>query len=339
MPMYGSVPLDASVRVVQRRLTEQLPDALPTADGAPLELSGSAADAPRCHAAALVEGHALRAHRLEVPPDVGIAAFLDGTQRSRTVAFVRGLPVVWGTVAAVVRERRNRRLTTWGKGPVVRHVLAAPLRHLDPREAGALVDLARDLGAVLRDTSADAGGAEVSRHPLALTERARGLVEYEREDVEQRLAERWCDVEHAVLVVDGGISGSERIAQSACTVGVVKSHRTLHVDDAALPTLCALPAAARTSVFRIAPARRTAVLSWYLRLRDPRGHDPFFGLVRVEVAEEDRFRTRPELVSQRADDVSRWILAEVAPLALPDARWDKMMYGIRDCEEFLRAVC
>ena len=29
----------------------------------------------------------------------------------------------------------------------------------------------------------------------------------------------------------------------------------------------------------------------------------------------------------------------VTPLALPDGRWDKMMYGIRDCEEFLRAVC
>ena len=26
-------------------------------------------------------------------------------------------------------------------------------------------------------------------------------------------------------------------------------------------------------------------------------------------------------------------------LALPDGRWDKMVYGIRDCEEFLRAVC
>ena len=26
-------------------------------------------------------------------------------------------------------------------------------------------------------------------------------------------------------------------------------------------------------------------------------------------------------------------------LALPDGRWDKMVYGIRDCEEFLKAVC
>jgi hypothetical protein len=31
-------------------------------------------------------------------------------------------------------------------------------------------------------------------------------------------------------------------------------------------------------------------------------------------------------------------LAEVAPVSLPDGRWDKMVYGVRDCEEFLRAV-
>jgi hypothetical protein len=43
-------------------------------------------------------------------------------------------------------------------------------------------------------------------------------------------------------------------------------------------------------------------------------------------------------IGDRADEVSRWIMAEASPLALPDARWDKMVYGIRDCEEYLRAV-
>ena len=43
-------------------------------------------------------------------------------------------------------------------------------------------------------------------------------------------------------------------------------------------------------------------------------------------------------IGEKADSVSRWILAEAAPLAMPDSRWDKMVYGIRDCEEFLNAV-
>ena len=27
-----------------------------------------------------------------------------------------------------------------------------------------------------------------------------------------------------------------------------------------------------------------------------------------------------------------------SPLSLPDGRWDKMAYGVHDCEEFLRAI-
>jgi hypothetical protein len=89
-------------------------------------------------------------------------------------------------------------------------------------------------------------------------------------------------------------------------------------------------------VFRITSRKRTTVASWYLRLRDPAGHDPMWGLVRVEVAHPAP--DAADRIGERADEVSRWILAEVAPLALPDARWDKMVYGVRDCEEFLRAI-
>ena len=74
--------------------------------------------------------------------------------------------------------------------------------------------------------------------------------------------------------------------------------------------------------------------SWYLRVADATGRDPFWGLVRVEVAQLDK----PAALTARADEVSRWILAERLPLALPDPRWDKMAYGIRDAEEYLRAV-
>ena len=49
-------------------------------------------------------------------------------------------------------------------------------------------------------------------------------------------------------------------------------------------------------------------------------------------------RVAIDAIGDRADQISLWILAEASPLALPDARWDKMVYGIRDCEEFLHAV-
>jgi hypothetical protein len=62
------------------------------------------------------------------------------------------------------------------------------------------------------------------------------------------------------------------------------------------------------------------------------------GLVRVEVARTPELEASVGAITRRADEVSQWILAERAPLALPDARWDRMVYGIRDCEEYLRAT-
>jgi hypothetical protein len=46
----------------------------------------------------------------------------------------------------------------------------------------------------------------------------------------------------------------------------------------------------------------------------------------------------PQQVADHANLISRWILAEMMPLSLPDSRWDKMVYGIRDCEEFLKTL-
>ena len=38
------------------------------------------------------------------------------------------------------------------------------------------------------------------------------------------------------------------------------------------------------------------------------------------------------------DEISRWLLAERAPLSLPDSRWDKMIYPIRDCEQYMKSL-
>jgi hypothetical protein len=112
---------------------------------------------------------------------------------------------------------------------------------------------------------------------------------------------------------------------------VIKSHRTLYVEGDALRIVLGLGKGERSSVFRVSPRSRSSVMSWYLRLRSADGRDALWGLVRVEVAECDR-------PTERADEISRWVMAETTPLSLPDGRWDKMAYGVRDCEEFLRAI-
>jgi hypothetical protein len=334
--------MDAAFRAVQRYVSERVPDArIPADDGASsLELRRTPDEPPRLTPASVLEGHAIRAVRVDGDPTPGFGAFLDGTQRSDVLCYLDGLPVVGATVASVVRLRVNRRLSTWPRGPRIERSLYAPLAYLSPTTGEALARASAAKSMALVDTTAAAREEDrPSPHPQALLERALGFVQHDRELLEKGLAEEWCRFEHGSIFIDGSVQESDLVASAACTVGVIKSHRTLYVNLADLRIVLGLRRAQRSSVFRIASSRRTPVASWYLRLRDPSGHDPMWGLVRVEAADLSARGERREDLTARADRISRWILAEATPLALPDGRWDKMVYGIRDCEEFLRAVC
>lgn len=317
---------------VQRRLAVLLPDGNWIDSPPTLELSSiGAVDAPRLIAATLLEDSVLGAHDIAGPPVARFAAFLDGTQRSRVIAHAGELPIVHGSVAAAVRRRVDRRMRAWDKvSPIVSEALYAPLAMLPAPWRAAL----GQAGVPLVDTLE--GRQPGSGHPFALRDAAIHAIQDAREAAERALAERWCATESAELFVDGAITASERVATSERVVGVVKSHHTLYADGEALRTVLRLRAGERSSAFRVTSPKRTPVASWYLRLRDPRGRDPLWGLVRVEIAESERLDAAT--LGERANEVSRWVLAEAYPLALPDARWDTMTYGIHDCEEFLRAI-
>ncbi len=278
---------------------------------------------PRVEEVVPIEGSVVRALPVPGTPEVGFAAFLDGIQRSVVVPGGRPtVPIVHGTVAAAVRRRRDDRgLETWGGGAVMRRAIFVPVARVDADVREAL----ERAGFELADTGAD------GTHPLEILGAAREAVQRAREQVEAALAARWCDAETAPLYVDGGVAGLGEPASRDAVIGVVKSHRTAYGGTAAVDIVTRLPVGFRTTAFAVASRRRARVASWYLRLRPGDGADPFDGIVRVEVAEAS-FSTR------RADTVSRWILAERAPVALPDPRWRVMAYGIHDVEEYLRAV-
>jgi hypothetical protein len=273
----------------------------------------------------------LREHKVTGAPEPRFVAFLDGTQTSRVIAHADGVPIVHGVVAAVIRQRVERRMRTWGS-PRVGRALYAPLSLL-PATWRAALD-AMDIAVI--DTLAHR--TLESPHPFALQDAAIHAVQDAREAAERELGENWCSRSEGELFVDGAITGggSETMATASCVVGIVKSHRTLYAEGDALRTVLRLTRGERTSVFRVTSPKRTPVASWYLRLRDPSGRDPLWGLVRVEVAEQ-RGGSAKDLAA-RANAVSRWVLAEALPLAVPDGRWDKMVYGVRDCEEFLRSI-
>lgn len=320
---------DTTFHAVRRRLAGLMSEPVPLASGVPLELlSRGMQDAPALRPADILERGGMRARAVTGPYAPRFAAFLDGAQWSLVVAWASGIPIVHGTVAAVIRRRLDRRLTTW-RPPIVRRALYAPFGMLSRTVTDALGSEALEVVDTLANRKPE------SPHPFALQEIAYQSVLAAREMAEQELAEQWCATSDAELFVDGGIAGSDVTARSARVVGVVKSHQTLYAAADDLPVIMALRAGERSSVVRVAVSHRVPVASWYLRLREHAGHDPFWGLVRVECALSEPVDAG---LSGRADEVSRWILAEVLPLAVPDARWDRMVYGIRDCEEYLRAI-
>jgi hypothetical protein len=321
----------ASFSAIARVLAGLLPDSQSVDDGPPLELTTANTQPARLISATVIEDRVLRARRVFDAPIVGFAAFLDGTQQSHVACYLPGgIPIVYGTVGAVVRDRRNQRLFTW------RHAVERRLYASRANISSTVWRSLAETGMAVHDTS-EADEAERSlEHPHALREAAVHRVQKDRELAEQSIALEWCSRENRPLFIDGGISAAEPVARAACAIGVVKSHRTLYASGDALVVVLGLGYAERSSVFLVTSPKRASVASWYLRIRDPRGHDPMWGLVRVEVAQPAPGGDAE--VGRRADEVSRWILAEVAPVALPDGRWDKMVYGVRDCEEFLRAV-
>lgn len=289
----------------------------------PLETLPRGDEPPRLEAARPLEREDIVAIPVGDAPIVGIAAFLDGIQRSGVVAHVGHVPVVHASVAAAVRVRVDRRLRAWS-APIRSQALYLPVAALTSHDA-ALAALAARCD--LRDT-----GAEPGSHPQEFTARALAAVQRAREGAEAALAERWVAHESSPLLIDGGIRGLRGTATHALAIGVVKSHRTLYVEGESLPVVLGLREGERTSAMSLETANRVPVMTWYLRLRGDGGRSPLFGLVRIEVAHEAGD------VAARADLVSRWVLAERAPVSLPDPRWDVMVYGIRECEQYLAAV-
>jgi hypothetical protein len=322
--------LGATFNDVRRQLATRLQGTAPVTSALPLELlARGVQDAPSLRDVEVLDAGGMRAHDIGGHAESSrFAAFLDGAQWSLAL-WAGGVPVVHGTVAAVIRKRDDRRMTTWRR-PIVRRALYAPLALLSADWRHALEGLDLDVVDTLARRTPE------SAHPFELQEIAYQAVLGARETIERTLAEDWCDDSDRELFMDGGIAGSKRVAGSPNVVGVVKSHQRLYASPAHLDLLMQLKQGERSSVVRAAESKRAPVASWYLRLRDATGRDPFWGLVRVEVALGDTHNA--DALQRRADEVSRWILAEALPLAVPDARWDKMVYGIRDCEEFLRAI-
>ena len=303
-----------------------------------------------------------RPHHLEEPPgprDLGnhdgtsrLCYFLDGVQSSRELGRVEMSPVIVATVAAAIVNRCDRRFSRMPleNPPVVVQAMILP------RSAGdARVEAFWEL--LLKAGFSELGPDEVPSYPhlvldsaeymaeadpsdyVGMRERARVRVRALRERLEGGMMRRWelddrtLEDSDAWIAVDGQLKDIRESNRRA--IGLIKSVARPEFVGKDVGMLLDLEPGMRTTSFipdwqlrRDLSERRT---SWYLRMWPPqRGADALGSLMRVEAPRD----MEPDIV----DDVSRWILAERAPLAKPDPRWPAMIYPIHYVEKILKPL-
>jgi hypothetical protein len=273
----------------------------------------------------LVEDGELRVHPVAPQPPPAAVGFLDGIQQWKVVGYDGVRPIAVAYVAAAVRRRGpDGRLRTafWE----ARELVVAPAETLDEPRRRAIA--AAGLEAVSVETE-----GPPPLQPVQALEALRREVHRARQALERELGrqavERLGDAEW--LVVDGQLAVSAVLARHPRALGVIKSHGAQFLEGRHLERALTVPAAHRTSVFRVHDGHgRTEVDSWYLRLWPWEGRDLFYGLIRIEMAAAPNPGTR-------VPGVSGWLLAERATLAAPDARFDRLLYPIHDVETYLRS--
>ena len=267
--------------------------------------------------ARLIEGATLQSIPVgAVEPWPGPVAFLDGTQRIEMVAHAGTAPLVIATISAAVRERVDRRLRTVARKSRALVVGREEALH---RAGDALEDLERI-------TLPDDGPV----HPIRDLLSVRRTVDRERGRLEVQISREYDLPDDGWLIVDGSLSDSPDWSSSSRTLGIARSHSVLPFEGADLELYLRLPAGHRSSVFAPTKSQVAPVYSWALRLWPWEGQDLFHGLIRVEASP-----AKETLVE--ADRISRFLMAERAPLSAPDARWDRLLYGFRTVEELLKA--
>ena len=287
-----------------------------TPASAPAEAAAGRSEEAAIVPAELVEGAELQALPVgTAAPWPDPLAFLDGTQHAELIGYAGAAPLLFAEIGAAVRERRGRRLRT----------VQAERQWLVVGRPAALdaATLARPGVTTLALHDGE------PPHPVRDLVLARRAVDQARGALEVAVAARYRARADGWLVVDGSLAESPAWAADPRMVGVVKSHASLPFEGAALERYLRLPPAHRSSIFAPGSRRLAPVRAWALRLWPWEGRDLFHGLVRVEVAPANG---TPAIAAQ----LSRWLLAERAPLSTPDPRWDRLLYGIRATERFLR---
>ena len=278
--------------------------------------------------------------------------FLDGVQSTHEIGRIGPVPIVATTVAAAIINRCDRRFSRMPleiPPSVVRAIIL-------PLGADTRVDALHDLllreglerlyeeqhisstNLVLDSTQYAKPGPDPSDY-VGMKAVAFGRARSLRERLGSEMLRQWegddrvLEDEEGWIAVDGQLRDVREANRRV--VGLIKSVARPEFRGEEVGVLLDLEAGQRTTSFT--PGWQTSLspieqrTSWYLRMwPQQRGADALGSLMRVEAPRG----TGPEMV----DEISRWVLAERAPLAKPDPRWPAMIYPIHYVEKILKPL-
>jgi len=277
------------------------------------------------------------------PDDCGhseFSFFEDGKQRTLHIGFIEAeygehiviIPVHFVIVAAVILHRRERELSLWGQpeirsGILVQKSLVPNTRVLNEFE---------NLGLEVIDTESPGGDYYILRN------RALQKAKSMRLEVENKLIRRWRtgnNTGSGFLIVDGTLMNFRDEENVKRCIGVSKSFGTRYFNTTDHNRILQMQEFQRSWTFRFHHPGDALNLgardriSWYMRLRTKTNADPEFGLIRVEIS-----HSYHDQAADYANRFSKSLISERLPTSYPNSRWDKHLYPIQECENYLSSI-
>lgn len=296
----------------------------------------AAPEIPKKIDAEIIEGSTLEIKKLQhESSQSGFSYFLDGIERKVTFNDKeRFIPIIYGYVSAVIMKRTGKKLHSVGfedKSEKIYLPLKeygdnkAPENYYSPEEFNNFKFNIVNIG------EKDEKTGNYPQFPKEFEAKAHSNIQETRGKIERGLASQWLNQnsEEGWLFVDGRLENKNKeIAFSSKIAGIIKSHHACYFLPEDQNKIYRLKKGERSSVFQ---PNKENVYSWYLRLHESKyGGSIDFGIIRVEIPAK-------ESLLKQVDIISSWILLETKPIAFPASRWDRMIYPVKYCEEYLRS--
>lgn len=262
----------------------------------------------------------------------GFSYFLDGIERKRVIFSYNFIPITYAYVAAVIMKRTNKKMHSINLTEEMQTIYVPCKENNDSPEHYFDADEFTELD--INITNIGIKDKKTEKYPLyppEFEQKAHSQVQETRRKIEQNLTDKWLNNNYndGWLFVDGPLATkSKSLLSNAKAVGIIKSHHANYFSDKNQFKIYNLKKGERSNVFQ---PEKEDIYSWYLKIHEnKRSGENTFGLVRIEIP------AQKELL-ERVDEISSWILLETNPVAFPASRWDRMIYPIKYCEDYLKS--